>query len=158
VDFKIGDHETEVSLYASYEGRVTTFKDAPEYRHYIAITKDVESEDGELLGKLVTIYGHIDLNLDESDGLSLDEKHVQKGDLISRHLYSGTKGGPHLHYEIRYYRAGDTGDETFYGLQYPRSKDTNPTEASAGPWVFGYWNPKIGYGFADPRNHGVICD
>ncbi|MDA9764280.1 M23 family metallopeptidase [Opitutales bacterium] len=158
VDFTIGDQEAKVTLYASYEGRVTTFKDSPKYGHYLAITKDVMSEDGELLGKLVTIYGHIDLDLDESKGLFMDGKRVQKGELISRHLHSDTARGAHLHYEIRYYRAGDSGEETFYGLSFPRSKDKNPSKASAEPWVFGYWNPKVGYGFADPRNHGIICD
>jgi hypothetical protein len=154
-DFKIDGGETKVSLYACYDGLVTTFKDVPKYRHYLAITKDVFAEDGKVLGKLVTIYGHIDLDLNEADGLSLEGKRVKKGDLVSRHLYSGTMGGPHLHFEVRYYKVGEQGDEEFYGFQFPGSKDTNLTEASSGPWPYGYWNPNIGYGYADPKNHGV---
>ena len=157
-DFKIDGGETEVSLYATCDGRVTTFRDAPKYRHYLAITKDVVADDGEILGKTVIVYGHINLDLNEADGLSLDGKLVRKGDLVSRHLYSGTRGGPHLHFEIRYYRAGDKGDETFYGARFPGSDDFNLSERSAGPWAFGFWNPNVGYGFANPGNHGIVCD
>ena len=69
---------------------------------------------GKFLGKLVTVYAHIELN--EADGLLLEGKLVQKGELLSNHLYSGTMGGPHLHFEVRYYRANDKGDETFFLL------------------------------------------
>ena len=54
---------------------------------------------GKFLGKLVTVYAHIELN--EADGLLLEGKLVQKGELLSNHLYSGTMGGPHLHFEVR---------------------------------------------------------
>ena len=116
------------------------------------------AEDGTLLGRLVTLYGHIDLDLDEADGLSLDQKQIRKGDLVSRHLYSGTRGGPHLHFEIRYYRPGDAGDETFYGLSLPGSENAELSQASTGPWPLGNWNPNVGYGYADPHNHGIVYD
>ena len=154
-DFKVNGGETEVALYAAHDGRISTFRDAPKYRHYLAITKEVVSEDGELLGKLVTLYGHIDLDLNEADGLFLDGKEIRKGELVSRHLYSGTKGGPHLHFEIRYYRPGDVGNETFYGSSMSGSANAEFSEASAGSWTLGHWNPEVGYGYADPRNHGI---
>ena len=157
VDFHVGRNTSDIPLYACHDGQVSTFRDAPKYRHYLAITKDVTDDDGEVLGKLVTIFAHIDLDLDEADGLSLNGKTVRKGDIVSRHLYSQTVGGPHLHFEIRYYRPGDTGDETFYGFRFPGRPDSTLTEPSAGPWEYGYWNPDVGYGFADPRNHSAAC-
>lgn len=147
--------ETKVALYAAHDGRVTTFRDAPKYRHYLAITKEVLDEAGESPGKLVTLYGHIDLDLNEADGLSLYGKEIRKGELMSRHLYSGTRGGPHLHFEVRYYRPGDAGDEAFYGLSMPGSDPAELSVASAGPWTLGLWNPNVGYGYADPHNHGI---
>jgi hypothetical protein len=60
-----------------------------------------------VIGKRVTLYVHVDLDLDEAGGLSLDGQIVKAGGLISQHLYSDTVGGPLLHFEIRYYRADD---------------------------------------------------
>jgi murein DD-endopeptidase MepM/ murein hydrolase activator NlpD len=157
VDFYVGNRETKVTLHAAHDGRVSTFRDAPKYRHYLAITKDVTDDAGAALGKIVTIYGHLDLDLDESDGLPLNGAIIRKGDVVSRHLYSGTRGGPHLHLEIRYYRAGDKGTEAFYGFRFPGNRDSNLTKKSAKPFSYGYWNPHVGYGFADPRNHGITC-
>jgi len=154
-DIKVNGGETEVALFAAHDGRVTTFRDEPKYRHYLAITKEVMDEDGENLGKLVTLYGHIDLDLNEADGLSLDGKQIRKGELVSRHLYAETKGGPHLHFEVRYYRPGDLGHESFYGLVPPNSAHHELSEASAGPWTLGHWNPDIGYGYGDPHNYGI---
>lgn len=105
--------------------------------------------------KLVTPYAYIDLDLDEADGLILNGVTVHAGDLISQHLYAGTVGGPHLHFEIRYYRPADIGDEEFYGFAGPRT-DPSLTEPPSGPWTHGIWNPNVGYGFGDPRNHGLI--
>ena len=127
-------------------------RDADKYRHYLAITKTVEDDSHQAIGKIVTIYGHIDLDLDEGGGLTMNGQTVARGDLVSRHLYSGTVGGPHLHFEIRYYRAGEVGTEGYYGIA------VNPayTEPSAGPWTYGYWDPDVGYGFADPHNQGLF--
>lgn len=65
--------------------------------------------------KLVSIYAHIDLDLDETAGLNLNGSSVVKGQLVSKNLYSGTTGGPHLHFEIRYYRPNDNPSTDFYG-------------------------------------------
>ena len=157
VDFQVGNRETNVTLYATYDGRVTTFRNAPKFRHYLALTKNIVADNGDILGKIVTVYAHLDLDLDKASGLSLDGAIVKKGDTISKHLYAGTKGGPHLHFEIRYYRPKDKGDETFYGFNFRGNQSSGLTQKSAGPWHFGTWNPNIGYGFADPRNHGVSC-
>ena len=140
----------EVALYAAHGGMVATFRDAPKYRNYISITKIITDEDGEELGKLVTLYAHVDLDLDETDGLLLDGKTVEAGDLISQNLWSGTRGGPHLHFEIRYYRPTDDGTEEFYGFRQ--------TVPGAGDWPYGKWDPKHGYGFGDPKTHGLIFD
>ncbi len=153
VDLHVGNKEILVNIYASYDGFVTTVKNADKYRHYVSISKNVEDGNGQLIGKLVTLYAHIDLDLDEADSLNINEQHVNKGDIISKHLYSGTLGGPHLHFEIRYYRAGDNGTETFYGFANPNLPEL--TEPSAGNWSYGVWNPTVGYGFGNPISHGL---
>ena len=155
VDLHVGSRVTSVNVFAAHEGVVATYRDADKYRHYLSISKDIVDAEGVMIGKLVTLYAHIDLDLDEASGLLLDGQTVQAGDLLSRHLYSGTVGGPHLHFEIRYYRPADIGDETFYGFAGPRT-DPSLTEPSSGPWSHGVWNLNVGYGFGDPRNHGLI--
>lgn len=155
VDFHVDEGTTQVPIHAAHDGKATAFRNVPKYRHALAIAKDVVASDGKKLGKLVTVYAHLDLDLDKAAGIDLNGKTVRKGDVISRHLYSRTLGGPHLHFEIRYYRAGDKGNEDFYGFRFPFSRDSVLTEKSAGPWSYGFWNPKAGYGFADPRNHGI---
>lgn len=146
-DMYVGNMQTEVHLYAAYDGIVTTARDLAKYRQAVYLTKTVTNEAGNVIGKLVTLYGHVDLDLDEAGGLFMNDQTVQAGDLISEHLYSDTMGGPHLHFEIRYYRPGETGNEEFYGFSY--------SEPSAGPWTYGTWDPNTGYGFGDPRNHGL---
>ncbi len=154
VDMHVGCRATLVNVYAAHDGVAVTYRDAAKYRHYLSITKEILDVNGLAIGRLVTIYAHIDLDLDEAGGLTLDGQAVQAGDLISQHLYSGTAGGPHLHFEIRYYRPTDIGDEEFYGFAGPRS-DPALTEPSVEPWPYGVWNPDIGYGFGDARNHGM---
>ncbi|MBL4700051.1 MAG: peptidoglycan DD-metalloendopeptidase family protein [Phycisphaeraceae bacterium] len=112
----MGNRETNVTLYATYDGRVTTFRNAPKFRHYLALTKNIVADNGDILGKIVTVYAHLDLDLDKASGLSLDGAIVKKGDTISKHLYAGTKGGPHLHFEIRYYRPKTKVMKLFTGL------------------------------------------
>ena len=149
-DLKINGGETEVDLYAAHDGIITAVRDAQKYRHFISITKIITDEDGNELGKLVTLYGHVDLDLDKKDGLELDGKTVKQGDLISKNLWSGTRGGPHLHFEIRYYRPGDDGTEEFYSF-----RETVP---GAGKWPYGKWSPDHGYGFGEPESHGLEID
>lgn len=144
-DLKVEGGETDVELFAAHDGVISTVRDAPKYRHFISITKIICDDEGHELGKLVTLYGHVDLDLDEDDGLKIDGKTVQAGDLISKHLWSDTRGGPHLHFEIRYYRPGDDGTEEFYGFRQsqPGSKE----------WPYGKWDPDCGYGFGEPESH-----
>jgi murein DD-endopeptidase MepM/ murein hydrolase activator NlpD len=151
VDMRMGTGETAVELFAAHGGIVATYRDALKYRHYLSISKTIMDDNGQPVGMLVTLYAHIDLDLDEDDGLFMDGQTVAEGDLVSRHLYSDTVGGPHLHFEMRYYRPGDTGEENFYGII-----GANLTEPSAGPWIYGKWDPTIGYGFGDPKNHGLV--
>jgi len=155
IDLYVEGRQSTVNLYAAHDGVVRTMRDLPKYRHAITITRDVFDSDGALLGKLVTLYGHVDLDLDTASGLLLNGQAVAAGDLISRHLYAGTMGGPHLHFEIRYYRPGDGGDEEFYGGRAGPHGNPLFTEPSAGTWSYGFWHPTIGYGYADPRNHGI---
>lgn len=147
-DYYINNNSTEVKLYAAHDGFVRISRDVARYRHYLSISTDIKDSLGSILGKMVTLYAHIDLDLDASDNIDLDGKFVKQGDLISENLYSGTMGGPHLHFEIRYYRKTDTGLEDFYGG--PLGANTSP---STGSWSYGYWNPTVGYGFANPLNH-----
>ncbi|MGJ8640302.1 MAG: hypothetical protein ACSHYA_13015 [Opitutaceae bacterium] len=150
-DLHVGNSQTDVLMYAAHGGYVQTYKEVSPYRDYLSISKPVIASNGELLGMLVTLYAHIDLDLDQLD---LDGQYIQKGALVSEHLYSDTAGGPHLHFEIRYYRANELGTEDFYGFVGP-SGSTVLTQASAGPWSYGFWAPRIGYGNGNPISHGL---
>ena len=156
IDLHVKNRETNVNLYAAHDGYVSTIKDAAKYRHYISITKNVEDNNSQVIGKIVTIYANVDLDLDENDSLFMDGQSVNCGDLISKHLYADTVGGPHLHFEIRYYRKDDIGNETFYGGNSGPFGNPDFTEPSAGIWIHGYWHPNIGYGFAHHKNHGLF--
>lgn len=147
IDYYLNDDDS-VSLYAACDGYVSIDKTVSRYRHFLSISSDVKDSTEVVIGKMLVIYAHIELDLDAADSLNLEGKYVKKGDLISKHLYSGTVGGPHLHFEIRYYRASDAGDEDFYGGQVG-----DKTSPSAGSWSYGYWNPDIGYGYGHPFNH-----
>lgn len=151
VDMYVGNSVTNVNLYAAHEGIVTTARDVEKYRQYIAITKEIKDDNNVLIGKLVTLYAHIDLDLDEVESLYQEGDYVSKGTLISKHLYTETVGGPHLHFEVRYYRATDVGNEEFYGAY-----GGDFTEASAGFWEYGYWSPTVGYGYANSKNHQLF--
>ena len=152
IDLHVENAATNVEMYAAYDGYVQTYRDAPKYRDYLSITKNIEDSAGNIIGKMVTLYAHLDLDMDSADNIILDGQEINQGDVVSKHLYSGTLGGPHLHYEIRYYRTNDAGDEEFYGFVGPGGS-TTLTEPSAGSWSYGYWHPDYGYGFADPENH-----
>jgi len=147
IDYYIGN-STKVNMYAAHDGTVTVSKDVARYRHYLSITADIKDSLNNTIGKMVTIYAHIDLDLDSIDNINPDGQYVKKGDLVSKHLYSGTMGGPHLHFEIRYYRSTDRGLEDFYG-----GNVGGKTSKSSGSWSYGFWNPAYGYGFAHPLNH-----
>ena len=149
-DFYIGNGVTDVSIYAAHDGFVRIQRNAEKYRHFLSITSDIIDSFGNSLGKMVCLYGHIDLDLDSMDGLELEGQFVQRGQLVSRHLYAETMGGPHLHFEIRYYRPTDAGTEEFYGW---RGANPDLTVPSSGPWTFGHWDPDTGYGYAHPENH-----
>lgn len=152
IDMHVGSNETHVNLYASHDGYLESYRDADKYRHYISIRTEVRDSVNNFLGFMLTIYGHVDLDLDSAEGLEMNEQWVQKGDLISKNLYAGTVGGAHMHYEIRYYRAADTGYEIYYGTPMP-GDTAGLSVLSTGSWSYGYWNPTRGYGFANPVNH-----
>ena len=155
VDLHVGNGQTSVALYAAHDGIIAAVKNAPNFRDFLSITKNILNEQGQIIGKIVTYYAHIDLALDEAEGLSLNGQQINKGDLISKNLYSETTGGPHLHFEIRYYRPSDLGSETFYGSTSGPGGSPGFTRASAGFWSLGNWHPNVGYGFADPESHGL---
>ena len=146
------DKKSNINLYAVYDGYISTYRDAPKYRQYLSITKEVKDDNGKLLGKIVTLYAHIDLDLDETSGLKIHGKRVKKGALVSKHLWTGTKGGPHIHFEIRFYRPEDNGTEEFYGSMYGPRGNKNLSKSSAGDWSLGHWDPETGYGFGNPGN------
>ena len=147
IDYYLTNNDS-MNLYAACDGYVKIDKTVDRYRHFLSITSEVKDSTEKVIGKMVVIYAHIDLDFDAADNINLEGKFVKKGDLVSKHLYSGTVGGPHLHFEIRYYRATDTGEEDFYGGQVG-----DKTSPSAGSWTYGFWNPDAGYGFAHPYNH-----
>lgn len=147
-DYHVENGDSLVDLYAAHSGIVSISRDIKRYRHMLSITTNVFDSSGIKLGKMVTIYAHIDLDLDAQENIDLDGKFVNKGDLVSKHLYSGTVGGPHLHFEIRYYRKNEEGNEEFYGGHVG-----NNTLQSSGSWTYGWWNPNSGYGFGNPLNH-----
>ena len=145
------NNSTNIILYAAHDGIVHTYRDNPKYRHHLTITKDIYDDDDNLLGKLVSIYAHIDLDEDESNHLFMDGTKVKKGDIISENLYSETVGGPHLHLEIRFYRNDESSNDEFYHWQ----QNSTYTAPSAGIWTYGYWNLNIGYGYGNPQNMGI---
>lgn len=149
LDMHVGNNDSNVVLFASIEGTVSTYRNASKYRDYLTITNNVKDSLGGIIGKIVVLYGHIDLNLDSTDNRLLNGQNINKGDTVSKHLYSGTLGGAHLHFEIRYYRTSDNGIDDFYNWQ----NNSPTTVQSSGPWSYGYWNPNLGYGFAHPNNH-----
>ncbi|MFT4664791.1 MAG: murein DD-endopeptidase MepM/ murein hydrolase activator NlpD [Polaribacter sp.] len=142
---------TNITIYAVHDGMVNTYRDSPIYRHYLTITKEIKDSENNLIGKLVSLYAHIDLGLDENESIQLNGLSVNKGDLVSKNLYSETMGGPHLHFEIRFYRNSEIGNEDFYNWQ----NSGNYTTQSSGIWSYGYWNPDVGYGFGNPLNFGI---
>ncbi|AMC10317.1 hypothetical protein Lupro_03185 [Lutibacter profundi] len=142
----------DVTLYAVHEGIVNTYRNSPKYRHYLTITKEIKDSDNNNIGKLVTLYAHIDLDLDESQLIQLNGLYVNKGDLVSENLYSGTMGGAHLHFEIRFYRNSEIGNEEFYSW---KSNGVYTVQSTGTLWFYGYWNSSIGYGFGNPINFGI---
>jgi len=62
---------TDITIYAAHEGIVNTYRDSPKYRHYLTITKEIIDSDNHPIGKSVSIYAHIDLDLDESESINL---------------------------------------------------------------------------------------
>ena len=70
-DMRVGG-DTLVNMFASFDGYVATYKNAPKYRDYLTITHNIKDSLGNEIGKMLAIYGHIDLILDEADGLYLD--------------------------------------------------------------------------------------
>ncbi|MBL4648294.1 MAG: T9SS type A sorting domain-containing protein [Aureispira sp.] len=147
-DMHVGYNDTTVAIFAAHNGYVSSYIGAAKYRDYLTITKEIKDSNHIVLGKMVTVYAHLDLSLDALDGLSLQGQYVNQGDTISNHLYSGTAGGAHLHFEIRYYRVTDGGSEEFYGFT-----GAGLITQSTGSWSYGFWNPNIGYGFANIENH-----
>jgi murein DD-endopeptidase MepM/ murein hydrolase activator NlpD len=143
VDLHVNNGQTNVNIHAAHDGIISIGLGSPKYRNYLFVRKDVVDDKGTVLGKLVTIYAHLEL----TNPLVTEGEFVKKGDLIDNQLYDGTMGGPHMHFEVRYYRAADEGTEDYYGL---KSDDRNTQ--SAQKWL-GYWNPNVGYGYGNPRNH-----
>ena len=150
IDMYVGNSDSVVNLFAVYDGYCEIYHDSPKYRNYLTISKNINDSIGNYIGKMVVIYAHIDLDKDSINGLLLSGQFVNQGDIVSKYLYSGTVGGPHLHFEIRYYRSTDLGNEDYYGWSGGSIDYTDP---SAGPWPYGYWNPYVGYGFANPENY-----
>ena len=150
IDMHLTNNEPE-NMYASHDGYLETYKNSSKYRHYLSITKEIKDDNDLIIGKLVSIYAHIDLDLDQKQLLQLNKTFVKAGDLISKNLYSETEGGAHLHFEIRFYRITDSGKEDFYN--WKNSNDY--THESDGIWSFGYWNTQIGYGFGSPKNFNI---
>lgn len=46
IDLHVGNGESLVNMYAAYDGYVETYRDAPKYRHYLSITKNIEDSIG----------------------------------------------------------------------------------------------------------------
>jgi len=145
------DNISDNTMYAAHDGIVNTYRDSPKYRHYLTITKSIKDSENNSIGKIVAIYAHIDLDLDESELIQLNGLAINKGDVVSKNLYSGTMGGPHLHFEIRFYKNSDIGNEDFYHFQ----NTGDYTAQSSGIWSYGYWNTHVGYGYGDPINFGI---
>ena len=166
IDLHPSNGSTNIDILAAHDGVITRCQTqglpgGTIYRHFISISSDVKNGSGTVVGKLVTIYGHLALDLDT--GMPASGATVTKGQTISQNLYSGTVGGPHLHFEVRYYRPGDnvtntcTTNGTSTGLPefYAGTAGSTFTESSAGQWKLGYWDNNVAYGYGYPGNHGL---
>lgn len=142
-DFYVENKATEVGIYASHDGIVDTCTSIARYRHNISITKTIFNDKGIELAKLTTVYAHVDLDLNTIKLTAGDS--VKRGDIICSHLYSGTMGGPHLHFEIRFYDKTAKGLEDFYAWNF--------NTPSAGPWQYGKWDTSIGIAYGNPSNY-----
>lgn len=147
-DMYVGNRVSEVNIYASHDGIFTSGTESPKYRHFIRISSPMHDQNNTEIATLTSIYAHVDLDLNTA-GIQ-DGDTVKAGDLICSHLYSGTKGGPHLHYEIRFLDKEATGTEEFYG--WSGSTSTIDTKSS-GPWLYGYWDTNIGLGYGNPSHY-----
>ncbi|MCB1324778.1 MAG: M23 family metallopeptidase [Spirochaetales bacterium] len=166
VDLHPDGFATNVNIYAAHDGTITRCQTqglpgGTVYRHFITISQDIQDSGATTIGKLVTIYGHLALDLDT--GMPASGSTVSRGQLISQHLYSGTVGGPHLHFEIRYYRPTDSvvngctlnGTSTGIPEYYQSFASGSFTTRSAGPWSLGFWDPSAGYGYGYPANRSL---
>ncbi len=145
------NNSVDTNIYAIHDGIVNTYRDDPKYRNYLSITKEITDSENTTIGKIVTIYAHIDLDLDENSSIQLNGVVIKKGDLVSKNLYSSTMGGAHLHLEIRFYKTSEFGNEEFYSWE----NNNTFTNLSSGIWNYGYWNTKKGLGFGNPINFGI---
>jgi hypothetical protein len=65
IDYYIENRATLVNLYAAHNGYVNVSKDVSRYRHYLSITSDITDSLGVILGKMLSLYAHVDLDLDQ---------------------------------------------------------------------------------------------
>ena len=150
IDLKVDNNETIVNIYAVFDGLVKVYTDQAKYRDMLTLETEVRNDNGDLLGSILIIYAHIDVADDLLDNMNPDKQDVQKGDTLSMNLYEGTVGGPHLHFEIRYYL--NTDDISGGYFEYYGSK-MNFDLPSESPWEYGYWSSTNGIGFGNPKNH-----
>jgi len=70
---------TEVNIYAAHDGYLTrnTYQEID--RHILTILRDIADNDGNLIGKLVTIYLHLNLDKDPADFIDINKS---KPDII----------------------------------------------------------------------------
>ena len=89
---------------------------------------------------LVSVYKH------NAELLKKTGDKVKAGETIAIIGNSGElTSGPHLHFEIRYYRPEDEGTEEFYGFMQQVD--------GVGDWPGGKWDPDIGFGYGNPANY-----
>ena len=98
------------------------------------------------VGKVSTVYAHLSDTYTYGQGNG-----VYKGEHIGWTGNTGHSTGEHLHFEIRYYRTGDQGTEKFY-----RSVQQGPWTSPSQGGYDGYWNPNVGYGYGNPKNHDLF--
>jgi len=141
---------------AAHDGYMKVRRELQGYGQSIYISDTVFDDRNKAIGKVTTVYGHLDKDyMDEYAGWDNEGDYVNEGYEIGYMGNTGTSSGAHLHFEIRYYKPGANGTETYYGSTSAGGRSRDGSHNYNGVAFKGYWNDSYGYGYGNPTNHGL---